>query len=83
MPAIIINAPGFISPLNINQAKVAVYVKEDLSNATMLGLITYDKVPEAILSLEKNDCTAFAVTNSVILNLTPEAYIDITTYSSG
>lgn len=73
-----INVPGISSPIIIGNILVVVSTEPDYSNATTIGLITYDFAPTGQIILETTNDQAEAITQASILIINSnsgEAYV--------
>jgi len=62
-----INVPGISNPIILNNVTVVVSTEPDYSNATTLGIVTYDFAPTGILTIEANQDQAEAISSADIL----------------
>lgn len=72
-----LNVPGLSSPIIIGNLSVVISVEPDYSNATTIGIITYDFAPSGEIILETTQDQAEAITQAEILiinSISGEAY---------
>lgn len=81
-----INVPGISDPIILGGITVFVSTEPDYSNATTVGLVTYDFAPTGILTLETTEDQAFAISQASAIYLVPSSETstaEIYSYSEG
>ena len=78
-----INVPGLSNPIILNNITVVVATEPDYSNATTMGLVTFDLAPSGIMTIEATDEQAYAISESSTIYLVPSAETSLTETSSG
>lgn len=80
---LVINVPGISNPIIVHNVNIAVGVIEDLSNATTIGLVSYDLAPTGIVTIEANIEQAYALSNATSILISPSANVSSELSSDG
>ena len=64
-----INVIGISSPIVVNNITVVVSTEADYSNATTMGVVTYDISPSGIITIEATSDQAAAITEASTIYL--------------
>jgi hypothetical protein len=70
---IYINVPGLSNPIILNNITVVVATEPDYSNATTVGVVTFDLAPSGIMTIEATDEQAYAISESSTIYLVPSS----------
>lgn len=62
-----INVPGILNAIILNNVSVAISTNPDYSNATVVGVVTYDFTPSGILTIEATQDQAQALVGAEII----------------
>lgn len=78
---LIINAPGFSSPISIGNLNLSLLSYQDNSNATVIGVISYDVKPSGILEITTTQEQAEGLIKFISLNSSQQKSAEISLVS--
>lgn len=70
---LVINVPGISNPIIVHNVDIAIGVTEDFSNATTIGVVSYDLAPSGIITIEASLEQAYALANATAIAISPAA----------
>lgn len=70
---LVINVPGLVNPIVVHNINIAIGIIEDFSNATTIGVVSYDLAPTGIITIEASLEQAHALSGAKSIVISPVA----------